>query len=296
MTEDDRAPVGPRPVLALVLVAALVLVVAAAAPILVGARPANQIPVAEVDEGLPSPTAAGWSEVPTVEMPLSSAPSGVPDAGTTSVRRAHVQAATAGDRLFLRLSWPDATADRNASDPREFADAAAVQVPVNETVRPAIAMGSTRNLVNVWFWTPPLGTQELLAGGPGTTTAFPEAAVDVAADRVDGVAGGEAGWATVYERALQPGGANRTTISGQHDVDVAFAVWNGSNMERSGRKAVSDWYHMPFGPGPQGPPYATLLWAIAGIAVVAVLAVTLYGIRHARSDGGDLLGGGGGGS
>ena len=276
-----------RIVLAGATVAVLVLVVAAAAPALVGARPANQIPVEEVDEGMPSPTAEGWSDLPTVEVPLSSAPSGVPDAGTTTVRTAHVQAAQTDDRLFLRLAWPDATRDLNASSPRAFADAAAVQLPVNTSVRPAIAMGSTRNLVNVWYWSAPVGTQELLAGGPGSTTAFASSHVEASTTRVD-AAGEDAEdrWAMVFARDLEPGGENRTAIDGTTDVDVAFGVWNGSAMERSGRKAVSDWYHMPFGPGPQGPPYATLLWAIAGIAIVAVVAVTVYGIRHAGGLGG----------
>ncbi len=40
------------------------------------------------------------------------------------------------------------------------------------------------------------------------------------------------------------------------------SCWNGSNMERSGTKAVSEWYHFPLGPGPQGPPYESTgpLW------------------------------------
>ncbi|MEF8775258.1 MAG: ethylbenzene dehydrogenase-related protein [Haloarculaceae archaeon] len=293
----------------IVTLAALVLVVAAAAPSLVGARPANQIPVPTVDEDLSSPDAEGWSDVPAVEVPLSSAPSGVPDAGTTTVRTLHIRAAQTSEQLYLRLEWPDATMDAKASSPRTFADAAAVQLPVNTSVRPAIAMGSTRNLVNVWYWSPPSGTQELLAGGPGTTTTFTEPAVDVTTARLesspvaedsvgDDGADGEDRWSVVYARALQPGGTNRTAIAGGNDVDVAFGVWNGSAMERSGRKAVSDWYHMPFGPGQEGPPFASILWAVAGIAVVAVVAVTLYGIRHARQSGSGngSTGGGGGGS
>ena len=291
-------PLGPdrRTLIALASLAVLVLVVAAAAPSMVGARPANQIPVTEIDDGLPDPTAAGWSEVPAVEVPLSSAPSGVPDAGTTTVRTLHVRAAQTSDRLYVRLEWSDATADRNASRIRSFADAAAIQVPVNTSARPPIAMGSTRNLVNVWYWSAPVGTQELLAGGPGTTTTFPSPQVQVTSDRL-AASGGEdsdAHWATVFARDLQPGGENRTAIDGSTDVDVAFGVWNGSAMERSGRKAVSGWYHLPFGPGAQGPPYAALLWAVAGIAIVAVFAVTIYGIRHARQTGGRESGGAGG--
>jgi complex iron-sulfur molybdoenzyme family reductase subunit gamma len=56
-------------------------------------------------------------------------------------------------------------------------------------------------------------------------------------------------------------------------------------MERSGRKGASDWYYLALGPGPQGPPYEAILWAVAGIGIVATTLVTIEGIRRTR--GGD---------
>ena len=64
------------------------------------------------------------------------------------------------------------------------------------------------------------------------------------------------------------------------DLDVAFAVWNGSAMERSGRKSVSEWYHYPLGGGPQGPPYESILWTVAGLAIVGVALVTIAAVRN----------------
>jgi complex iron-sulfur molybdoenzyme family reductase subunit gamma len=50
-------------------------------------------------------------------------------------------------------------------------------------------------------------------------------------------------------------------------------------MERSGRKSVSEWYHFPLGPGPQGPPYETILWTVAGLAIAGVALVTIEAVR-----------------
>jgi complex iron-sulfur molybdoenzyme family reductase subunit gamma len=259
-----------------VAVACLVLLTTALAPALVSARPANQIPVESVSaEANPQqPASEAWDTVPAVGVPMTSAPSGLPNASDTSVETLRVQSAQTDDRLYLRLSWADGTADRNASTPREFADAAAVQVPVNTSARPPISMGSTRNLVNVWYWHAGGQTEELLAGGAGTTTRFERATVNTSTTYDDGR------WTVVMSREVATDAENRTTFAVDHDVDVAFAVWNGSNMERSGRKAVSEWYHFPLGPGPRGPPYESILWSIAGLAIVGVVLVTIRAVRH----------------
>jgi complex iron-sulfur molybdoenzyme family reductase subunit gamma len=258
-------------------VAAACLVVATAllGPATVSARPANQIPVEEVSatENPQRPTSEAWDTVPPVEVPLTSAPSGLPNASDTSVESLRVQSARTESRFYLRLSWADGTADRNASTPREFQDAAAVQLPVNTTARPPISMGSTRNLVNVWYWHAGGETQELLAGGPGTTTRFESSSVNTTATYDDGR------WTMVVSRDVATDATNRTTLAVDRDVDVAFAVWNGSNMERSGTKAVSEWYHFPLGPGPQGPPYESILWTVAGLAIAGTALVTIQAVR-----------------
>ncbi|MFC7045727.1 ethylbenzene dehydrogenase-related protein [Halobacteriaceae archaeon GCM10025711] len=265
----DRSTLGVALATALVVLAAL-------APTFVAARPANQIPVETVsaNANMTDPTADEWTQVPTATVPLASAPSTVPNANQTSVESVNVQAARSESRLYLQLSWADDSQNRNASDPRAFADAVAVQFPVNTSNRPAIAMGSPTNLVNVWYWSADGTGQELLAGGPGTTTDFAQPAVNASQTYRNGR------WHVVLARDLQPGGENRTAIPDEQDVDVAFAVWNGQNMERSGQKAVSEWYTFPFGPGPAGPPFETLLWVVAGAAIVFVVGVTITAVRR----------------
>jgi len=262
------------------LVAVLVVLSTVVAP-LASARPAHEIPVVENPGGeLAQPDGTGWQDVPAADVDLTSAPSSVPNADDTTIERVDVQAATTDQRLYVRLQWTDATQDANATSIRNFTDAVAVQFPANRSARPPIAMGGPDNMVNVWYWGGDTGTQELLAGGAGSTTPFQTPAVDTNATYQG--SGANATWTVVYSRPVDAPGENRTAISEDGDLDVAIAVWNGSNDERAGQKAVSEWHYFPLDGGPGGPPYETLLWTIAGLAVVAITAVTAFGIHRAR--------------
>lgn len=257
---------------------ALLVLTAAAVPALVGARPAHEIPVHRTDAtavgSLQQPDGDAWNDAVATTVPLSSAGAAVPNADDTTVERIHVEVARTDARLFLRLSWADATRDTSSEEIRGFADGLAVQLPVNESSRPPIAMGGTDNMVNVWYWGGGTGHQELLAGGPGTTTQFGESTLQTNASYSDGR------WNVVVSRSVASRSENRTAIPRDRDMDVAFAVWNGSNMERSGQKSASEWYYLALGPGPQGPPYETILWTIAGIAIITTTLVTIEGIRR----------------
>jgi len=261
--------------------AAILVVASAAIPALVDARPAREVPAPTVEGNLSGANADGWAEAPAAEVPLSAAPSGLPNAESVNTRSVEVQAARADGDVFVRLQWQDTEASRNASNPNAFLDGAAVQIPVDTSEQPAIAMGSQSNLVNVWYWTADGDTEELLAGGQGSTTAFENETVRTWASYDDG----EDTWSVVFNREAEPDGDNRTAITGEDDLDVAFAVWDGANDERSGQKAVSEWYYLPVGPDDGGTPFASILWALAGIAIVAVVVLTAQGIRRARSEG-----------
>jgi len=271
-----------RALLTAVLVGALVLSATAAAPP-ADARPAHEIPVTTASgAALDGPNAAGWSEVPASDVALASAPSSVPNAGDTSIERVHVQAARNDGTFYVRLQWADPSRNVSGDSPRGFVDAAAVQFPVDTSSRPPIAMGGPDNRVNVWYWSGDGATQELLAGGAGTTTPFRSPTVDANATYADGT------WTVVYTRpvAVDDGSANRTTLATDGRLDVAVAVWNGGNDERSGQKAVSEWHYFPSDSGPAGPPYQTLLWTVAGVAIVAVVGVTAFGVLRTRGEGG----------
>ena len=272
-----------RPLLVAGLLAGLLVASAALAPLIADARPAREIPVEDVEESLADPGAEGWSDVPAATVPLASAPSGVPNADDTTVREVEVEAAQTDQRLFVRLRWADPSDDRSASSPRAFADMAALQFPVNATTQPAIAMGSANNLVNVWQWSATENTQELLAGGPGTTTVFDQPAVNTEATR--GTVGDEEGWTVVFTRDLDASVDDRTQLAADADLSVAVGIWNGENSERAGQKAVSEWYYFPFGPDDGGAPFQTILWAVAGVAIALVIAITAISVRRAQEGG-----------
>lgn len=261
-------------------VAVALLIGSAVGPAMVSARPAYEIPVREVSEGdrFTEPTATAWTETASIEVALESAPSGAPNASDVSVERLHVRAVRTESALYVRLKWADPTANRSGNAPRQFVDKAAIEMPVNTSARPPIAMGSTSSMVNVWLWQASGRTQELLAGGPGTTTRFPNATVESSATYRNGT------WYVVFHRDLAVAGENRTDVRLEHDLNVAFAVWNGGNMERAGRKSVSEWYYFPFAPDASGPPYEAILWTVAGLAILVVAVVTIEGVRRARKE------------
>ncbi|MCU4716954.1 ethylbenzene dehydrogenase-related protein [Halapricum hydrolyticum] len=268
-----------------VALAALLVVVAGAMPLLADARPAYEIPSPTVEDDLDGTDASGWEDVPAAEVPLESAPSGLPNAEMVSTRSVEVQAARSDGEVYLRMQWQDEEASESASAPQAFADAVAVQIPADPGVQPAIAMGSQSNLVNVWYWNADTGTEELLAGGQGSTTEFEDASVQTWAEHTG--SGEDGTWTVVFNRPVDPAGDNRTAITGGEDLDIAFGVWDGGNAERSGHKAVSEWYYLPLAGDSGGPPFESILWAIAGIAIVAVVVVTIQGIRRVRTGGGE---------
>jgi len=265
-----------RTVLAVGVLVVGLLVTSVALPTVATGKPANQVPVTYMPgegDALAEPTSDVWADAETSEVPLASAPSGLPDAGSVSADAVDVTAARTNSDLYVRLQWRDATENRSTDSPEAFADAVAMQVPANASTHPGIALGSQSTPVNVWFWNAAEGTEEILAGGAGTITAMNDTSVQTAATHEDGT------WTVVMHRSLATDSENRATFGENTDVDVAFAVWDGANAERSGHHAVSEWFTYPLGPTESGPSYQYLLWGLAGLAVVVALVVTITAIR-----------------
>ncbi|MFB6071060.1 MAG: ethylbenzene dehydrogenase-related protein [Halanaeroarchaeum sp.] len=253
-----------------------VVVSAVALPAVVSGEPANQVDVAHLPgEGgaLATPTSDLWTDVEATVVPLSSAPSGLPNAKNTATDAVTVRAATTEERLYVRMHWSDATNNSSTNAPTAFADAVAMQVPVDPSTHPPIALGSVNTPVNVWYWNAAEGPEQILAGGQGSITHM-DTNIRVAAVHREGA------WTVVMHRSLVSDARNHTTFTLERDVDVAFAVWNGANGERSGHHAVSTWFTYPFGPQPTGPWYQYLLWAVAGVAIVVAVLVTATAIRR----------------
>lgn len=263
-------------VLAATAALALVFVVAASGAALGAGVGVNQLPIAEMtdDDGLEDPEATAWDDVDAKTVVLSSAESGLPGASDTAVGLADVETAYTDERIHLRVTWEDGEPAEEVTDPREFPDAVAVQFPLEQDAEPAIAMGSEQEPVNVWYWNADDGVEELYAGGMGSTTEMNDSAVSAEATHSDGE------WSVVFTRELDAEGRQRTDIATDRRLNVAFAVFDGTNQERAGVKAASEWHHYPLDPEPGPSTMEMMLWTVAGLAIVSVLVMTVYGIRN----------------
>ena len=280
---SDAATLGGIGSRELAVAAALALAVVAATaafPMIVDARAAYEIPVEQQSSAgdLAEPTGDAWKSVETVHIPMSSSGAAVPGGSDTVVESASVAAARTDNRIYLRMSWSDGSANTSTESLQAFADAAAVQLPVSSEERPPIAMGSTDNQVNVWYWNGADGSESLLAGGAGSTTQLSDSTMETTATHT-----GDR-WTVVFTRPLASDRANVSDIASDKDMNAAFAVWEGSNGERSGQKAASEWYYFSYGPNEGGAPYETVMWAFAGIAIVLTTLVTVEGIRRTRGE------------
>ncbi|MFD1643202.1 ethylbenzene dehydrogenase-related protein [Halohasta litorea] len=276
----------------LLLAVALAAVVAGGTvllPPVVGAQTEPGVPVefVETSDGFDSPTGGGWDDVQTSTLPLSSAGADVPSANDVTVEELQVASVRTDERIYVRTSWADPTRDTSDSTVREFDDNVAIQLPSDSDEQPPIAMGSSDNPVNVWYWSGSGNSEELLAGGPGSTTPFEESQLRTEQEYADGR------WFVVFSRPLDPDSSfallpgsddsSRTTIPRDDaDLDVAVAVWNGSNMEVAGQKSASQWHRLAVSSGP--PAYERFLWVIAGVAIVLTTIVTIEGVRRTRGD------------
>ena len=83
--------------------------------------------------------------------------------------------------------------------------------------------------------------EHLVAGGVGTITT----PGDDASHPVRGAGKWYKGlWRVAFTRQLSSGDDTVVTFSGGQTVNVGFAVWNGSQMDRNGQKSVTIWHRL----------------------------------------------------
>jgi hypothetical protein len=165
----------------------------------------------------------------------------------SEIPAAEVRVIRSGGELLINLSWRDDTPDRAEITPTpgappaqrrmkeltaatdRFFDAAAVMVPANVSTgiaSPSLQMGDANDPVTIYYWNAARGAMLMEAQGRGTTKrtgrSFPAQAVYR-----------EGKWHVAMELPELPAG-----------VPMAFAVWNGSQLDRDGRKYFSVWYRL----------------------------------------------------
>lgn len=196
---------------------------------------------------LGDPSASAWQGARSEKVALGPTPLGLQPSPYIQTRwegkrygqtgSVDVRALSNGSEIFIRLSWSDATEDREPRGNESFPDGAALAFPVNDDA-PLITMGSKEQPVNAWLWRANLESESalnMIATGIGTS--FTTAASTV---RCKGI-WKEGRWAVVFSRAFgvpEAAGGGTQFASGE-PVKYGVAVWNGSNGERAGIKAYS---------------------------------------------------------
>ncbi len=225
---------------------------------------------ARADGGLPvtadDPRWDDAASIDVVMMPLATRPESVTDA--------QIAAFHDGARLAVRLSWNDATRDDSAIAGK-WPDGCALQLS-GLADPPLFGMGTHERPHDIWYWSAfrfrdVAGGLDLVIGPDGRVIEVPlagkpapgETAPAHGADVVRSEGMGEGAvaegamraepqwrdgrWSVVLVRelvrdgesvGLAPGGAAR----------VSFAIWNGSNGDRRGRKSISVWHELRLEP------------------------------------------------
>ena len=192
-----------------------------------------------LDSRAPAWAEAAATAVALVPAPVTMAAAVSPQLALSQSHGAVKSLATAalhdGRTLSVRLAWADPTRDDAIRDLDRFADAAAIMFPLREGAI-SVTMGDAERPVNVWLWrSDQAEPYDVIAHGYSTSQRRAANASGLAARGHHE----EGGWAVVLQRALRPRSAEFAAFEPGTTGKIAFAVWDGSNAERAGQKAVS---------------------------------------------------------
>jgi hypothetical protein len=189
---------------------------------------------------------AAWHQIAVKRIALNRTPPlyDTDEPATLEIPSVDVRVARTGGNLLVQLNWRDPTHDATTlaevpNTPAEtrfrkvpteaddrFFDAAAVMFPAKAgsgAIAPSLQMGDTEHPVEIYYWNATRGAMVMQAQGRGTTRRtgqnFP-----VNSTYQNGQ------WNVIFELPNLPAGTT-----------VAFAVWNGSQKDRDGRKYFSVW-------------------------------------------------------
>lgn len=200
-------------------------------------------------QALLDPEAADWRTLPVERIALNRTPRlyETESPSDQEIPFVDIRAARSEGKLLVLLAWHDPTKDTAGIRPlpaaptegryqREetqasdrFFDAAAVMYPAHLPeggAWPALQMGDTGEPVLIYYWNAARGTACMQAEGRGTTrrtgSTFPARSLYR-----------EGSWLLTMELPGGPAG-----------MPLAFAIWNGSQQDRDGRKYFTTWLRL----------------------------------------------------
>ena len=189
--------------------------------------------------------AKAWSQITPKHIALNRTPPlyDTDEPAGLDIPSVDVRLARASGRLFVQLSWRDATQDATTltevpNTPPEtrfrkvhteaddrFFDAAAVMFPAKPgtAMTPSLQMGDAENPVEIYYWNATRGAMLMQAQGRGTTRRTGQSFTASGTYQ-------SGQWNLILELPDLPTG-----------TPLAFAVWNGGQKDRDGRKYFSVW-------------------------------------------------------
>ncbi len=197
-------------------------------------------------ETLLDPQAADWEKLPVQRVALNRTPRlyDTEAASDPEIPFVEIRLARSDGKVVLQMVWRDSTKD-TAEIPKlpgvptegrsqreqtaatdRFFDAAAVMYPARVPENgawPTLQMGDVGEPVVIYYWNAARGTARMQAEGRGTTRRTGETFPAQALYR-------DGSWHLTMELPDVPAG-----------MPLAFAVWNGSQQDRDGRKYFTTW-------------------------------------------------------
>ncbi|MBT4521795.1 MAG: ethylbenzene dehydrogenase [Halieaceae bacterium] len=185
-----------------------------------------------------------WSEVAEKEIALSPAPLALTNAVSPYMSRTSghgkneslkVRMLHDGNVLSIRLAWKDPSKDDAINDLDQFADAAAVMFPMTPGAS-AFSMGSPDKAVNAWLWkADEQAPFDVMARGYATSARRePQGSGLTASGHYV-----NEHWIVVFQRTMKISREETVSMVPGAELAIAFALWEGSNNERSAQKSVS---------------------------------------------------------
>jgi DMSO reductase family type II enzyme heme b subunit len=236
------------------------------------------VQVRRVKKLLVDPVDPAWEKFESVRVPLNPLwPEPYP------ISAVAVTALHDGKRVAILCQWKDAVMNGAPIRVQDFQDGIALQFSLNGT-SPFLGMGDANNPVNLWFWRagwqqeieiarPDMetryasmhvdtyfGTSYRTAQSAGNIVAQPHKSPvedanahgfgtvksqPASAQNVDGKGLWRDGfWNVIFLRDLKSKDDGDVKFTNKQPIPVAFAVWNGEQRDRNGRKVISNWYKL----------------------------------------------------
>lgn len=250
-----------------------------------------------------------WAKAVAINVPLVPQVMAKPRIYESKIKELKVKALYNTKEIAFLVEWEDPTEDSTV-DIDKFSDAVALEFPSQTTrEKPHFAMGDKENTVNIWFWKAawqrqqeegrlyamvddfaggievgnpvskarPVPVENIIAQGFGSATDLQKADNQNVSGK--GVRDGNK-WIVLFKRPIASSEKFEALFKEGGVTPVAFAVWNGSEGDRGGRKVVSTWYYVGLETEERTTTY--IYPVIALIATSAILAGIIFLLRKRR--------------